>query len=153
MCTLFYQGGFKKKLWILIFTASWLSDQGGELIIICVNGLNMENKMPHRLKGWTWESRGLGLKTGLVKVLFSWVRCVTLIVRFVKGLTLEKSALKLITEASLCYQLSWWYLITLLYSPNDASPQSLLKLTPLTFMVPLSAQYKWIPVNCHGSLT
>ena len=32
--------------------------------------------------------------------------------------------------AILHYQLSWWYLITLLYSPNEAAPQFLLKLTP-----------------------
>ena len=40
-------------------------------------------------------------------------------------LTLETSALKLLTVVNLRYQLSLWYLITLLYSPAGAAPQFL----------------------------
>ena len=42
-----------------------------------------------------------------------------------EGLTTEMSALKLFTVANLCYQLSRWYQIALLYSSIDAAPQFL----------------------------
>ena len=46
------------------------------------------------------------------------------------GLMLETSPLKLLTEANLHYQLSWWNQIILLYSSTDAAPlQFLYKLT------------------------
>ena len=47
-----------------------------------------------------------------------------------EGLTLETSAFKLFSVANLRYQLSWLYYITLLYSPTNAVPQFLQKLTP-----------------------
>ena len=36
----------------------------------------------------------------------------------------------------ICYQLSWLYLITLLYSPNSTAPQFLKKLTPFLLVCP-----------------
>ena len=42
-----------------------------------------------------------------------------------EGLMLETSAFKLLTEANLRYQLSWWYTITFLYSPTNAAPKFL----------------------------
>ena len=46
-------------------------------------------------------------------------------IRSDEGLMLETSAFKLLTEANLRYQLSWWYTITFLYSPTKAAPQFL----------------------------
>ena len=50
------------------------------------------------------------------------------------GLTLETPGFKLFTVANLPYQLSWWHLITLLYSPTDAAQQFLWKQLPPLFM-------------------
>ena len=54
------------------------------------------------------------------------------------GLMLETSALKLLTEPNLHYQLSWWNQIILLYSSTDAAPQFLYKLTPFIRMFVIS---------------
>ena len=46
-----------------------------------------------------------------------------------EGLMLKLSALKLLMVVNLCYQLSWEYQITFLYSSTDTAPQFCLELT------------------------
>ena len=54
----------------------------------------------------------------------------------------------------ICYQLSWLYLITLLYSPNSTAPQFLKKLTPFLLVCPswLDAQHNVLYGNAFTVL-
>ena len=61
-----------------------------------------------------------------VETCFFWKNCgQDRVIKLATVKSFETSALKFLTVANLRYQLSWWYLISQLYSPTDVAPQFL----------------------------
>ena len=72
---------------------------------------------------------GINIRSKVIEALSNWLRSD-------EGLTLETSACKISTLST-----PWQYQITLLYSPTDAAPQFLQKLTSLSKFIHSLCKY------------